>query len=77
MNKKIKALLFQFLSFALLFVIARFFVITFTNASGFWIPAISAIVSTILAPQFKAIETQQGLKLYMNWIFMKQPKEIK
>ncbi len=77
MSKKTKALIYQFLSFAILFVIARFLVETYTNASGFWIPAIAAIVTTILAPQFKAIQTPQGLKLYMNWLFLKEPKEIK
>lgn len=77
MNKKTKALIYQFLSFAILFVVARFLVETYTNVTGFWIPAIAAISTTILAPQFKAIQTPQGLKLYMNWLFMKEPKEIK
>jgi len=77
MNKKTKALIYQFFSFAIIFIILRMVIEEFTNVTGFWIPAIAAIASTILAPQFKAIETPQGLKLFMNWIFMKTPKEIK
>jgi len=77
MSKKTKAIVYQFLSFAVLFIVARLIIEKFTGATGFWIPAIAAVVSTILAPQFKALETPHGLKLYMNWIFMKEAKEIK
>jgi len=77
MNKKTKALVYQFLSFAILFIIARVVIENFTGVTGFWIPAIAAVASTILSPQFKALQTPQGLKLYVNWIFMKEPKEVK
>lgn len=77
MSKKTKALVYQFLSFAVLFIIARYVIENYTGVTGLWIPAIAAVISTILAPQFKALQTPQGLKLYVNWIFMKEPKEIK
>lgn len=77
MSKKTKAVVYQFLSFAVLFIIARILIVKFTGVTGFWVPAIAAVASTILAPQFKALQTPDGLKLYMNWIFMKAPKEIK
>lgn len=77
MNKKTKALIYQFISFAVVFIIVRLLVENFTNVTGLWIPAIAFVAGTILSPQFKAIQTPQGLKLFMSWIFMKQPKEIK
>ncbi|UYW01687.1 hypothetical protein K5I29_01810 [Flavobacterium agricola] len=77
MNKKTKALVYQFISFAVIFIILRYLIENYTAVTGFWIPAIAAVASTILAPQFKALQTPNGLKLFVNWIFFKTPKEIK
>jgi hypothetical protein len=34
------------------------------------------IVGTILSPKFKAVKTEDGEKLFMKWIFIKDVKEI-
>lgn len=76
MSKKTKALLYQLISFAVLFIAARFLIAAYTNLQGYWIPVTAAVVATILAPQFQAIKTPDGEKLFMKWIFIKGIKEI-
>ncbi len=77
MKKSTKAFIFQLLSFALFFIVARFLIAAYTGLTGFWIPVTSFVVGTILAPQFQAVKTNEGEKLYMKWLFMKGVKEIK
>ena len=76
MSKKTKALLYQLISFAVLFIAARFLIAAYTYLQGVWIPVTAAVVATILAPQFQSVKTQEGEKLFMKWIFMKGIKEI-
>ena len=68
MTLKTKALIYQFLSFAVLFIIFRFLIATYTNLTGLWIPLTAFIVGTILSPQFQAVKTNDGEKLFMRWI---------
>lgn len=77
MSLQTKSLVYQFLAFAILFIAARFLIGAFTGLSGFWIPVTAAVVATLVCPQFKAIRTPQGEKIYMKWIFFKGVKEIK
>jgi len=77
MSLKTKAFIYQLLSFAVLFIIFRFVIATYTNLSGFWIPLTAFIIGTILSPQFQAVKTNYGEKLFMKWIFMKGIKQIK
>ncbi|MBP6099004.1 MAG: hypothetical protein KA488_00050, partial [Flavobacterium sp.] len=65
------------LSFALFFIVARFLIASYTGLTGFWIPITAFVVGTILAPQFQAIQTNEGEKLFMKWLFLKGVKEIK
>ncbi len=74
MGAKTKSLLFQFISFAAFFLGARYLVATYTGLTGFWIPATSAIVAMLLAPQFKVFKTDKGDKVCMRWIFLKGVK---
>lgn len=76
MSKKTKAFLYQLASFAVLFITARFLVAEYTNATGYWIPLIAFAVGTLLAPKFQAVNTKDGEKLYMKWIFLKGIREI-
>lgn len=76
MSLKTKALLYQLLSFALLFIIFRLLIERFTGLTGYWVPITAFVVATILAPQFQAIRTPKGEKLFMKWIFLKGIKEI-
>ena len=77
MSLKTKAFIYQLLSFAVLFVLVRFLVASYTNLEGFWVPLTAFVAGTILAPQFQAVKTNEGEKLFMKWIFMKGIKEIK
>jgi len=50
---------------------------TFGVLQGLWIAATSFVISTILAPKFQAVKTNEGEKLFMKWIFFKDLREIK
>lgn len=77
MTLKTKSIVFNFLGFAVLFIIIRFVADAYTNLSGFLLPLTAAVVATILAPKFQAIRTSEGEKLFMKWLFIKGVKEIK
>lgn len=77
MTLKTKSIVYNFLGFAILFIIIRFAAATFTNLSGLWLPLTAFVVATLLAPKFQAIKTNEGEKLFMKWLFMKGVKEIK
>ena len=77
MNKKTKALLYNFLGFAFFFTIVYFLVVQFTNLNGLWIPLTSGVAASILTPKFQAVNYMGEEKLLMKWMFMKGIKEIK
>jgi hypothetical protein len=77
MSKKTKALIFNLLSFAVLFIGLRYFVLNYTNLSGIWKPLTAAVVATLLAPKFQAVNTRDGEKLFMKALFIKGVKEIR
>ena len=77
MNLKVKAFILQLISFATLFIIVRYFLAQYTNLEGMWISITAFVLGTILAPQFQSVESKEGPKLFMKWIFMKEVKEIK
>lgn len=77
MTLKTKALIYNFIGFAVLFVIIRIVAEQFTNLSGFWLPLTAAVVASILAPKFQAVTTAEGEKIFMKWLFIKGVKEIK
>lgn len=77
MTLKTKSLLYNFIGFALLFIIVRFVAATFTNLTGFWLPLTAAVAASILAPKFQVIQTHEGEKMFMKWLFIKGVKEVK
>lgn len=77
MSKKTKAFLFNLLGFSFFYIISYFVVMTFGVLQGLWIAASSFVVSTILAPKFQTVSTNEGEKLFMKWIFIKGLKELK
>lgn len=76
MSKKTKVFIAQFLCFAILFMIARLSIEFFTDLTTIVGSIISAVFATVLAPQFKVFDTQEGQKIYMRWIFIKGVKEL-
>jgi hypothetical protein len=73
---QIRAFLYQLGCFAILFILSRFIIAEYTALTGIWIPMTAFIVATLVAPQFKALKTKDGEKLFMKWIFLKGIKEI-
>ncbi len=77
MRKNTKALLYNFLGFAVFYLPLYFLIKAYTQLSGLWIPVTSAVVSTLISPKFQAIRSNMGEKIYMRWIFVKGVKEVK
>jgi len=76
-KKTLRSIFYNFLCFALIYSAAYFLVISFTNLTGYWIPITSAVIASILAPKFQVVKTNNGEKMFMKWLFMKEVKEIK
>ena len=76
MSAGTKSLILQFISFAVLFIGFRFLLAEFTSLEGIWLPLVSAIVATVLAPQFKVFKTEKGDKVCVRWIFLKGVKVL-
>lgn len=77
MKKQTKAIVYNFLGFALFFLPVYFLVGTFTQLSGWWIPLTAFMVATLLAPKFQAVRTNEGEKVFVKWMFFKGVKEVK
>jgi hypothetical protein len=73
---QVRAFLYQLGCFAILFVLGRFIIGSYTGLTGIWIPMTAFIAATLIAPQFKALKTKDGEKLFMKWIFLKGVREI-
>lgn len=72
-----KALFYQLLAFAALFLATRFLVASYTSLSGIWLPVTSFVAATLLAPKFQVFKTQDGNKMFMSWIFLKGVREVR
>lgn len=77
MNKKVKAFIYNLLGFAVFFFPARYLVAAYTNLQDLWIPLTAFVVGTLLSPKFQVVNTRDGEKLFMKWIFTKGVKEVK
>jgi hypothetical protein len=77
MKKSYKALLYNFLGFAPIFLILYFVIAEFTGLTGLWIPAVSFIASTLLAPKFQCVKHMGEEKIFVGWLFFKGAKEVK
>ena len=77
MSLQTKAFVYQLMCFAALFILSRYLIDAYTNLTGFWIPITAFVVATLLSPKFQAIRTNEGMKLYMKWLFIKGVREVK
>jgi Na+-driven multidrug efflux pump len=79
MSKKVKAFVYNFLSFALFFLPSYYLIQRYGGLSitGYFIPITAFVVATLLAPKFQAVQTRDGEKLFMKWLLRKGVKEIK
>ncbi|NAS32794.1 hypothetical protein GTQ40_17580 [Flavobacteriaceae bacterium R38] len=76
-SPKTKALFYNFICFAILFIIIRLSIDYVLQLSQTVMALISAIAASILAPKFGVVNTQKGDKILMKWIFIKKMKEVK
>lgn len=76
MKPKYKVFIYNFLGFALLFVLFRFGLGVFLQLDSFYLALISAIAASILAPKFTVVKQDGIEKILMKWIFIKGFKEI-
>ena len=74
---QLRAFVFQLLCFGILFVGFRFLIEKYSGLTGIWISLTAFVVGTLLSPQFQAVKTNEGEKLFMKWIFMKGVRVIK
>ena len=71
MKPKHKVLVFNFLGFAILFVLFRIGLSLLLQIDSFYLSLIAAISASFLAPKFAVIENERMDKIVMKWIFLK------
>tara|TARA_R110000868_G_scaffold403147_1_gene680059 strand:+ start:5549 stop:5779 length:231 start_codon:yes stop_codon:yes gene_type:complete len=76
MSLKNKAMLFNFLGFAFLFIVLRYFVMDYFAINTLLKAVLSAVIATLFAPKFAVIKLKKDFKLVMKWIFIKGYKEL-
>ncbi len=77
MRPKHRAILFNFIGFAIIFIIARLILGNFLTIHRLFLALIAAIIANVLAPKFTATTADDGKeKVLMKWIFTKGFKEV-
>lgn len=76
-SKKTRAFLYNLLSFIAFYVPAMFLIQNFTALEGFWVSMTAFVISIAVGPKFQFVETNEGGKIFMKWIFVKGIKEVK
>jgi hypothetical protein len=77
MNKKVKAFLYNFMGFVVIYLPTLYVVDVATHLQGFWIPMTGFMVALLLAPKFQTQKTNEGEKIFVKWLFVKGVKEVK
>lgn len=78
MSKTVKSIIYNFISFSLLFIPSYYLITRYGGLSitGYFVPFTAFIFATLIAPKFQAIKTKEGEKIFMSWILMKGIKEV-
>jgi hypothetical protein len=76
MTGKTKALLYNLIGFAVIFIVVLILLGLYSGLTSLWLPITSFVVSTILAPKFQAVKTNDGEKVFMKWLFVKGIKQL-
>ncbi|WP_036153306.1 hypothetical protein [Maribacter forsetii] len=71
MKLKHKVLIYNFLGFAVLFVLFRFLLYISLSINSIYLSAIAAIAASILAPKFAVAKIEGLEKIVMKWVFVK------
>ncbi|MFI2743950.1 hypothetical protein ACG2LH_14530 [Zhouia sp. PK063] len=75
-NLKTKALILNFVCFAVLFIVFRFLLVVLFHPSELILAISAAIIATIVSPKFGVAHTEKGDCVMMKWIFIKGFKKI-
>jgi len=76
MKPKYKVLVYNFLGFAILFMVFRFGLSLFFQLDSFYMSLIAAISASFLAPKFAVVKKEVMERIVMKWIFLKGFKEL-
>ncbi|MGB5437416.1 MAG: hypothetical protein WBM98_16080 [Maribacter sp.] len=76
MKPKTRAVVLNFLGFAILFLVIRFALGYFFEVNRFYLALIAAIAASILAPKFAVVKAEEREKVMMKWIFIKGFREL-
>ena len=76
MKPKNKALLFNFLSFLLLFLSIRYLFLEALGYTRIIAVVLAAVITLVIAPKFSAVKTKEGMQLFVKWLFIKGVKKI-
>lgn len=76
MKRKYKALLFNFIGFAILFLGIRLLLGFFFHLHHLVVAIVAALGASILAPKFAVIKSSGKEKLVMKWVFIKGFREV-
>ena len=76
MSLKYKALLFNFIGFALIFILIRTGLTYFIPIPKIYFVIIAAVVASVIAPKFAVARVNGKEKLMMKWVFKKGVKEL-
>ena len=76
MKPKYKALLLNFVGFAILFIAIRLLIGFFFSLHHLVLAVVAALGASILAPKFTVVKSSGKEKLMMKWVFIKGFREI-
>lgn len=76
MKPKYKVLIYNFLGFAILFVVGRLLLGMFLRLDTIVLAVIAAIAASLIAPKFGLVKSNKGDKIMMKWIFVKGFREF-
>lgn len=74
--QKFKAVLYNFICFAILFFGFRSLLFEWIVSSSLTATLIAAIFSMVLSPKFASVETEKGRKLFVKIPFVKEVIEL-
>ncbi|WP_372473174.1 hypothetical protein AB4865_10175 [Capnocytophaga sp. ARDL2] len=76
MNKKTKSYIVSFLCFFVIFIVIRTILSELQLAEGIWLPIVSALITSFIAPQFKVFRIDGKDIIYVAWIFSKKGRAL-
>lgn len=74
---KVKAFLYNFSAFLIIFLILRYLLLALMGTYSIWIVFGAAIISSLIAPKFAVTRENEQEVIKMKWIFMRGFKTFK